>query len=210
MGLVLLTIGSYLLGSVPAGFLVGKARGVDLREHGSKNIGATNAGRVLGRRFAILVFCFDCMKGFVPVFVGERLAPDLSLAPATAGLLAGLAAIAGHVFPVYLKFRGGKGVATAAGAFIGLDPLAAAAALMTWVVVLLISRMVALASVLAAWAFPAAVLATQEELAGDRTLVLAASVMVGILITLRHSSNIGRILRGEEPRISLARKSGGA
>lgn len=206
MQLILLVIGAYLLGSIPTGLLVGKLHGVDLRQHGSNNIGATNAGRVLGRRIGLLVFALDACKGLGPAFLGQQGAASFGTTPALAGLAAGVAAIVGHMFPLYLRFRGGKGVATAAGVFLGLVPLPASIALLMWILVLLVSRMVALASMAAAWTLPIVMLLVDAEATRASRPVLLVAFLVSALITWRHQSNIGRILRGEEPRISLARK----
>ena len=200
---MVLVLAAYLLGSIPNGLLVGRARGVDLREHGSRNIGATNAGRVLGRKYGLAVFFLDALKGFLPALVGQRFYSDVA---AAAGLLAGVAAILGHMFPIYLRFRGGKGVATAAGVFLGLTPLSAGMALLTWAFVLFCSRMVAAASLVAAWVFPPLMIFLDGGLTREKLPACIASMAVAALITWRHSTNIGRILRGEEPRISLARK----
>jgi glycerol-3-phosphate acyltransferase PlsY len=142
---------SYLLGSIPAAYLAGKARGVDLRRHGSGNLGATNVIRVLGMRIGLAVFAFDMAKGAVPVVVFSRWLPPTLLpiqdGPTVVGLLCGLAAIVGHVRPVYLGFgRGGKGVATAAGVFLALAPIQTLLALVIFAVVLLSSGYVSLGS----------------------------------------------------------------
>src|SRR5438094_10433846 len=145
---------AYLVGATPFGYLVARRRGVDLFAHGSGNIGATNVGRVLGRRFGILVFVLDFLKGALPTLAATLLdrtaQPDL---PAdTLPVTAGLAAFLGHLFPIYLRFRGGKGVATGAGVVTVLLPGPACAALATWVFVVLASRYVSLASLVAALA----------------------------------------------------------
>src|SRR5436305_2367646 len=147
---------AYLVGAIPFGYLVARRRGVDLFAHGSGNIGATNVGRVLGRRFGILVFVLDFLKGALPVAVVVPLAAVLAPGAETAlgppdVLRVGAAGLAflGHLFPVYLGFRGGKGVATGAGTVFVLVPGPAALAVLTWVVVLLASRIVSLASLAA-------------------------------------------------------------
>jgi len=198
---LLVLLGSYLLGSVPMGLWIGRLRGVDLREHGSRNIGATNAGRVLGRKFAYLVFLLDFGKGLAPAMVGSSLAAHLGVSANAAGLGAGVAAVVGHVFPLYLRFRGGKGVATAAGAFVGLQPAAALTALGLWVLVFLVTRTVALASLAGAWCFPLACWWWNRDASEGRDRpVLIAALLVAILITIRHRENITRMLRGKELR----------
>src|SRR5438132_318717 len=149
LALVLIAVAGYLIGGIPFGFLVARWRGVDIFAEGSGNIGATNVGRVLGRRFGILVFLLDFAKGAVPVALAKMLAADLPGASALA-VGAGLCALLGHMFPIYLRFRGGKGVATGAGVVSVLVPLPALAAVLTWVVVVAASRYVSLASLTAA------------------------------------------------------------
>src|SRR5262245_36135830 len=154
--LVVTCLVAYLIGSIPFGYLVARSRGVDIFHAGSGNIGATNVGRILGRKFGILVFILDVAKGALPVLAarlvtahaGSALLEDLPAG--TLEVLAGLAAFLGHLFPIYLRFRGGKGVATGAGVVLMLVPEAMAVALAMWVVVVLAFRYVSLASVCAA------------------------------------------------------------
>jgi glycerol-3-phosphate acyltransferase PlsY len=195
-------IASYVAGSLPMGLMVGKLRGVDLRKAGSGNIGATNAGRVLGKPFFQVVFALDFLKSFVPTLLALRRAPVPG--GVDAPLLAlgcGVAAVVGHVFPVFLRFRGGKGVATASGVFFALAWAPALCALAAWIVVYKTTRWVSLASLAAAVVLPLAcwllpklvpVVVAQE--------IRWAALVVGALILVRHKSNIGRLLRGEEPR----------
>lgn len=202
-------LASYLLGAVPFGFCLAKIlRGVDLREVGSGNIGATNAMRVLGKPLGLFAFALDFAKGWVPV---------AWLAPALAGtslpgettwwpVAYGAAAVLGHVFPVYLRFRGGKAVATGAGALVGLDPLTFLIAGATWPFVLLTSRMVSLASLIMGVAFPLVALWRRSEGAVDLpTVVLAAGL--ALLIVVRHRANVSRILAGTESRIGSKRSA---
>src|SRR5437868_4272502 len=141
---------SYLVGAVPFGYLVARWRGVDIFKAGSGNIGATNVGRVLGRKFGLLVFFLDCLKGAVPTLAATI--PEHHVPRDVAGVTAGLSAFLGHLFPVYLRYRGGKGVATGAGVVCVLVPLPAVAALFTWLVVVSASHTVSLASLTAALA----------------------------------------------------------
>jgi len=191
-----LAVLAYLLGAVPMGLIVSRLRGLDLRRHGSGNIGATNAGRVLGRRYAVLVVALDFAKGGVPVWVARSVLGERASA---AVLWCAVAAVAGHVFPVYLRFRGGKGVATAAGAFFALQPIAAAVALTAWFAVLLASRYVSMASLVGAWLYPFAValLSPPREAAP----LSAAASAVALLITFRHRTNLQRLWCGQEPKI---------
>lgn len=198
---------SYLAGSLPSGLLIGRLRGVDLRREGSGNIGATNAGRVLGRPWFFVVFGLDFAKSFVPTFLartcgGGGLAPDLL------GLLCGVATILGHVFPVFLRFKGGKGVATACGVFLALAWAPTVCALIAWNVVFRTTRFVSLASLAAAVVLPLAsfLIPRFSSLRVDAN-VQWATLLVGVLIVARHKSNIGRLLRGEEPRTGAPNSS---
>jgi len=198
---------SYLAGSLPIGLLIGRLRGVDLRRAGSGNIGATNAGRVLGKPWFFVVFALDFMKSFVPTllarsFGGSGLKPDLL------GLLCGIAAVVGHVFPLFLRFKGGKGVATAAGVFFALAWAPALCALLAWNLVFRTTRFVSLASLAAAVVLPLAsfLIPRLSRLTVDASVQWAA-LLVGVLIVARHKSNIGRLLRGEEPRTGAPHSS---
>ncbi|HEU4643915.1 MAG TPA: glycerol-3-phosphate 1-O-acyltransferase PlsY [Gemmatimonadaceae bacterium] len=192
LGLVI----SYLLGSIPSAYIAGRLfRGIDLRQHGSGNLGATNVYRVMGARIASLVMAFDVAKGAVPVL----LLPGLTASPYRAhwALAYGLAAILGHVRSVYFLWRsGGKGVATAAGVFLALAPIATLVAFVIWGAVLWGSGYVSLASLCAAVALPLGVAVTE----GARSPVLAASVLVCLFVFWTHRANIGRLRRGEEHR----------
>lgn len=203
---------AYLVGSIPFGLLLGRLRGVDLRAHGSGNIGATNAGRVLGRKWGLLCFMLDVLKGAVPVLCagiwsGAISDPALSDRAETLWVSVAIAAILGHVFPIWLRFRGGKGVATSLGALLALYPivtLPAAGALAVWLACVGVTRMVGVSSVAAAAALPLLVWLTSltpvwEERAVRPALVLTA--LLAALVIWRHRGNLARALRGEEPRI---------
>lgn len=183
---------SYLLGAIPFSYLAGKTRGIDLRQHGSGNLGATNTFRVLGARVAAPVMVLDVLKGFVPAFLFPRwdASPDWRWA-----LAYGAAAIVGHVFPVYMGFKGGKGVATGAGVFLGLAPGAVGPAFLVWLVTLRFSRMVSLSSILAALAMVPLLFVTHSP---PEVRVLGTAV--ALFVVFSHRSNIRRIARGEEPR----------
>jgi len=192
---------SYLLGSIPAAYLAGKARGVDLRRHGSGNLGATNVIRVLGMRIGLAVFAFDMAKGAVPVVLFSRWLPPTLLpiqdGPTVVGLLCGLAAIVGHVRPVYLGFgRGGKGVATAAGVFLALAPIQTLLALVIFAVVLLSSGYVSLGSLTSAAMLPVLLGVT----IGPRSPLFIISVLVAAFVFWTHRANIVRLRNGEEHR----------
>ena len=145
-------LAAYLIGALPFGYLIARARGVDILREGSGNIGATNVGRVLGRKFGALVFALDFAKGALPAAAGRALAGATPLSPDELGVAAGLAAFLGHLFPVYLGFRGGKGVATGAGVVAVLVPGPAVGAVLVWLATLGAARYVSLASVAAALA----------------------------------------------------------
>jgi len=188
-------VAGYLLGGIPFSYLAGRAaRGVDLRTLGSGNLGATNALRELGWRWGVGVLVLDIVKGWAAVALAAWLAPG-SWGP----LAAGLAAVLGHSFTPYLGLRGGKGVATSAGVFLGLAPAATLLALAGFVVVLLAGRIVSLASLAAALILPLAVLWRQPEERG----LLAFATGAAVLIWIRHRGNIARLARGEEPRFRL-------
>jgi acyl-phosphate glycerol 3-phosphate acyltransferase len=199
-------LGAYLIGAIPFGYLVARWRGVDIFKAGSGNIGATNIGRVLGRRFGILVFLLDFAKGALPVLTATALTQRLDLdMPADAlPVAAGLAAFLGHLFPVYIRFHGGKGVATGAGVVAMLLPVPTLGAILVWVAVLCATRTVSLASLSAA----AALCALRFWLTADagpfaapqRILALFCLLAVG-LVFLRHHANIARLLHGNENRL---------
>lgn len=183
----------YLLGAVPASYVAGRlARGIDLREHGSGNLGATNTFRVLGAKVAAPVMVFDILKGTFPVVAFTQW--DGS-ADWRWELAYGAAAIVGHVFSVYMRFRGGKGVATSAGVLLALAPVPLGVGLAVWLGVLKAMRMVSAASILAAVTVAVLLWATP-----NRTEVRILGMGVVAFVVFAHRSNIGRILRGEEPR----------
>ncbi len=184
---------SYLLGSVPASYLAGKwAQGIDLREHGSGNLGATNTFRVLGARVAAPVMLFDVLKGTLPAMLFPRWDGG---APWAWALAYGGAAIVGHVFSVYMRFRGGKGVATAAGVFLALAPLQLLGGFALWLLVLRTTRMVSAASISAALLVGVLLLVTPV-----RVEVRVLGLAVVAFVVLAHRGNIMRIMRGEEAR----------
>jgi len=195
---------SYLAGSIPTGLWLGLwLKRIDIRERGSKNIGATNTLRVLGKGLGAAALAGDVLKGAIPVLVFSRLS-EWPYAP----LLCGVAAIAGHLLPVYIKFKGGKGVATSGGVFLALCPIPTLVAVAVFAFAAFATRMVSVASMLAALAMTVAVYLMPHELAtapakllpDDFTLRIVVTV-VAVLIVYRHRSNIQRILRGEENKI---------
>jgi acyl phosphate:glycerol-3-phosphate acyltransferase len=187
-------VASYLVGAIPTSYLAGRLfRGIDLREHGSRNLGATNLYRVLGWRYAIPVGLFDAAKGLVPVLV---FAPAAE-ASALFALLCGLTAVLGHVFSVFVRFRGGKGVATAAGAMLGLAPAALGVAFVVWAALVFLTGYVSLGSIVAAAVFPLAVLLLEPP-ADPRLLWL--DVLAAAAIIWFHRGNVRRLLKGTENR----------
>jgi len=203
----LTVLAGYLIGAIPFGYLIARGRGVDIFAHGSGNIGATNVGRVLGRRFGLLVFGLDFAKGAAAVGLALVLGQG-----GWAEVGAGLAALLGHMFPVYLGFRGGKGVATGAGVVAVLLPLPTLAALAAWVVTAVAFRYVSLASIVAALVLCVAYLALTwpPELSEPRTLFC---LLAATLVVVRHRSNLMRLLQGREnqledrPAMTQLRKS---
>lgn len=187
-----LILAAYLLGSVPSSYLAGRARGVDLREHGSGNLGATNAYRVLGAGAAVPVLLADLAKGFLPValFPGWDGSGDPSLAIAY-----GVAAIAGHVWPVWLGFRGGKGVATGAGVLVALAPMTSFIAVLVWIAIVALTRFVSAASIATATLVP---LVAWLMRAPRSTVVFCAAVAAFVWWT--HRANVQRLMAGAEHR----------
>ncbi len=185
----MLLIGSaYLIGSIPTGLLLGKAYGIDVRNEGSGNIGATNLYRTVGRRVGIITLIGDCLKGLFPVLL-----VSYSSLPAEFAAWVGLAAFCGHVFSVFLAFKGGKGVATALGVFLGLAPLAIAIAIALFVVVMFFWRYVSLGSISAAAVMPPAVF-----FLGESRTVTGVTLVIAIIVIIRHRENIGRLIAGTE------------
>ena len=191
MSPALLCVAAYVAGSIPFGLVAARARGVNLRAVGSGNIGATNVARALGMRWAIVVLAADAAKGFVPVWLGRRLGFEPKYVA-----LAGLAAIVGHMFTIFLRGRGGKGVATSLGVALALSPLAALCGLGLYVVAYALLRLSSVGSLLGIWSFP--LFATL--LGGLPRPYLYLATGVAVLVTIRHRQNIARLLRGVEKK----------
>ena len=205
----LIALGSYLLGSLPTGFLAGRCCGVDLRTKGSGNIGATNAVRVLGKPWGYTVFLIDFLKGLLPVMLANHWSAQVGIHPASApGALAALAALLGHSFPIWLKFKGGKGIASSAGVIVGLFPSAFLFCIGTWMLVFTISRYVSVASLVASLALPLAVTILFCLHKAD-WLALLVSILMCSLAVWRHRSNIARLRVGTEPRFERKNNAGG-
>ncbi|MGH7652170.1 MAG: glycerol-3-phosphate 1-O-acyltransferase PlsY [Gemmatimonadaceae bacterium] len=187
---------SYLAGSIPSAYIAGKARGVDLRKHGSGNLGATNVVRVLGPRIGGAVFVADVLKGFLPVYFLPRYTETLQ--PSYWALIFGVAAILGHVRPVFLLWKGGgKGVATASGVFLALAFVPMLIAEAVWVVVFYFTRYVSLASLLGAAVLPIAILIWSRD---PQSPVFIAAIVIALFVVWTHRANIGRLRRGKEHR----------
>jgi len=199
--LALIIFAGYLLGAIPFALLAGKLlKGIDLRDHGSGNLGATNALRILGKPAGITVLLLDAAKGGVPVALAPHLLPS---APAWLPVALAGAAILGHVFPVYLRFKGGKGVATSAGAFLALYPAAFGCAVGVFFLTLALSRIVSLSSLLAALALPIAAIGIDGWALASGAQAPRTSLLVAIaaLVWWRHRANIGRLWARTEPQL---------
>jgi glycerol-3-phosphate acyltransferase PlsY len=201
-------IGAYLLGSIPFGLLIAKSHGKDLRSIGSGNIGATNVSRALGRKWAYVCFALDVLKGMVPMLVIMCIAKPAGVVMLLLWLVVGCAAILGHIFPIYLKFKGGKGVATSFGIALGLWPyytICALFAIAIWAVVVLIWRYVSLASIAGSVSFPVALILAIILKPGwdffSLWPLLVAATAIPLMVIIRHRENIKRILAGTESKI---------
>ena len=210
---VFVILGAYMLGSIPWGYIIGRIYGVDVRTVGSKNIGATNVTRTVGRIPGKICFALDFLKGGLPVLAAQQIAAaGVWKSGAELVVVAVmLATILGHIFPVFLQFKGGKGVSTAAGSIMALAPIPLIAAFSVWVVVFLVSRYVSLASISAAavlpvvaWAF--AVAGIGSPVAHSK-LTLIFLTVIAVLAIVRHHSNIRRLLNGTESRFGKDKKA---
>jgi len=198
-------LGSYLLGSIPFGYVAGKIRGIDIRKIGSGNIGATNVVRVIGKRYGYSVFVLDFFKGFGAVKISMSIATDARpewASPEIFGIFAAIASVIGHSFPVWLKFRGGKGVATSAGALFGLIPLAALIGIVIWVLVFWFTRYVSVASVVAAATLPLVILIMTRLNQIHGNALFYSSLGLAAVVMWRHRSNFSRLMHGSEPRFT--------
>ena len=192
---------SYLIGSIPTSYLVGKGIGrIDLRRHGSGNLGATNAFRVLGWKIGVFVLCCDIIKGALPVIFLPKLATEAAnpgIALHNMALIIGLAAILGHVFTVFMRFKGGKGVATSMGVFLALVPYPLLIALGISLIIIGATRYVSAGSLVGAIVLPILVYIFHP----DRISLVVFTALVGILVIVRHRSNIIRLIKGKENKL---------
>jgi len=191
---IVIVASAYLLGSIPSGYILGNWAGVDVRKAGSGNVGATNVARVAGKLHGVLTLVADAAKGFIPVIMASRL--DLS---STVVTCAAVAAFVGHLYPLFLRFQGGKGVATALGALLAMAPLAALVLIGVFALVALSSRIVSLSSMVAAAAAPITLWFFSYS-----PISIAMSAFLAAMIILRHRDNIRRLLAGTEPRFGFA------
>lgn len=209
---ILVLILSYFIGSFPTAIITGKLlKKIDIRDYGSGNAGATNVFRVLGWKAGIVVLIIDIFKGFVPVFWLINLIPDINLSLELRlyyQILIGLAAIAGHIWSIFANFRGGKGVGTAAGVFLGLQPYPVLICLLVFIAVVIRTRYVSLGSITSALLLSFILIVQKFILQADVPVVmLLLALLLSILIIITHRENIHRLVHGQENKISFSRKT---
>jgi acyl phosphate:glycerol-3-phosphate acyltransferase len=203
MTLFAIPVVAYLLGSIPCGVILARLfGGADVRKAGSGNIGATNVARVVGPLAGILTLILDAAKGAAAVLLAERLSND----SATWMMIAALAALVGHCYPVWLKFKGGKGVATAAGVFAALCPLACLAAVILFVLVVVFWRYVSLGSISAAAAMPLLIYFLWAPHHAPPLVITIGTLAVAVLVIYKHDGNLQRLVEGVEPKFSFSKK----
>jgi glycerol-3-phosphate acyltransferase PlsY len=198
---LLIIILSYLIGSIPWGYLFARAKGIDIRQHGSGNIGAANVHRVMGKKWGYVVFLCDFFKGFLSVKLGSLIAAYFLVDPVLGSVISGIACILGHDYSIWLGFKGGKGIATLAGTVLSLfHPLVFVSFAAVWILVFLIGRYTSLASISAAVALPIAASLIAAKTETDFRLLVGFSVFMAVLALWLHRSNIARLLNGTENR----------
>jgi acyl phosphate:glycerol-3-phosphate acyltransferase len=198
---LLIVVLSYLIGSIPWGYLFARSKGIDIRERGSRNIGAANVLRVMGKKWGYLVFFCDFFKGFLAVKLGSLIAAHFLVNLVLGSVIAAIACVLGHNYTIWLGFKGGKGIATSAGAVLALfSPLVFVSVGVVWLAAFLIGRYTSLASMSAAVALPIAVSLIVTKTETDYWLLIAFSVLAGVSAIWRHRSNIARLLNGTENR----------
>lgn len=205
LAFAVVVIGSYLLGSIPSGYLAGRIAGIDIRKCGSGNVGATNVIRTLGKGYGYPVFVADFLKGFGAVKLSILITARLQLewnSPEMFGILAAISSVIGHSFPVWLHFKGGKGVATSAGALLGLAPVAALVGAAIWILTFWLTRYVSVASIAAAAALPLIILITTWLSQTGGKSLFYSSVCLAAVVIWRHRSNLSRLMHGTEPRFT--------
>jgi acyl phosphate:glycerol-3-phosphate acyltransferase len=202
--LAVILVGSYLLGSIPFGYLAGQLAGIDIRKFGSGNIGATNVVRILGKKYGYPVFALDFLKSFGAVRIAMLMAigpPPQWNSPDIFGIAAATFCVIGHSYPLWLKFKGGKGVATFIGALFALAPIGGFIGVAIWIVTFWITRYVSVASVTAAVALPIVILAVSWRNENVK-VIFYFSVCIAAVVIWRHRSNLSRLLHGTEPRFT--------
>jgi acyl phosphate:glycerol-3-phosphate acyltransferase len=198
---LLIAVLSYFIGSIPSGYLVARSQGVDIRQHGSRNIGATNVLRVMGKKWGYLVFLCDSSKGFLAVKLGFLIAAHALQSPVLGGVIAAIACILGHNYTLWLGFKGGKGIATSGGVILALFPIAVICCIaIVWVIVFYSSKYVSLASIAAAVALPFSVFLFVPKTETEFWVVFGFSLLVCLLAVWRPQSNIVRLMNGTETR----------
>jgi acyl phosphate:glycerol-3-phosphate acyltransferase len=201
---IVVLAGSYLLGSIPVGYLIGRISGIDIRNVGSCNIGATNVVRVLGKRYGYTVFLLDFLKGFGAVRLSMLLAmrsPPGWNSPELFGIIAAISSVVGHSYPLWLKFKGGKGVATSAGALFALTAVGGLIGLGIWIVIFWLTRYVSVASITAALLLPVVIFVISWRDERPRA-IFYFSLCAAAVVIWRHRSNLSRLMRGTEPRFT--------
>ena len=196
---IVTALAAYLLGSIPTGYLVARAKGIDIRTVGSGNIGATNAMRVLGKPAGIFVLLMDALKGYLAVWLCHRILANMEAEAsviATSRIIAGISVILGHNYTCWLKFKGGKGIATTAGVYLALAPGALGIAILVFAVAVVVTRYVSVGSIAGAIALPIAVWVTRENM-----LLRVVTFAISALAIYKHRSNIQRLMAGTENRI---------
>lgn len=188
----LFPLAGYLLGAIPFGLVIGRLVGKDVRKEGSCNIGATNVSRVLGKKLGFITLVCDALKGLLPMWAASLVLPDTAVGERVI-VLTGLMAVVGHMFPVYLRFQGGKGVATGLGVFLFLSPLAVAISLAIFVASVALTGFVSVGSLLVSALIP-----LWLYLLGASTTTIVAAALIAVLIWIKHHQNINRLLHGQE------------
>jgi glycerol-3-phosphate acyltransferase PlsY len=202
-------ITSYLIGSIPTAFIFGKLlKGIDIRKFGSGNVGATNALRVLGKRVGIVVLILDILKGVVPIFLSQIIIFRINIPADIFRILMGISCICGHNWTIFLNFKGGKGIATTLGVFIGLAlntpglGIILIMVILSWLLVFVLSRIVSLSSIIAALVLPFLVHFFRQS-----QVIFIASLVLSLFVFIRHKSNIARLLQGQESRLDFGKKA---
>ncbi|MCE3294381.1 MAG: Glycerol-3-phosphate acyltransferase [Crocinitomicaceae bacterium] len=201
---IVFSLSAYLLGSIPSAVWVGKAlHGIDVREHGSKNAGATNTFRVLGKKAGIIVLLMDVLKGVAAVFLPRFLSEGNEEHIIQLELLAGVFVFLGHLFPLFAGFRGGKGVATSLGIIIGIHPPAAGVCFLVFLIVFISTHYVSLGAIAASFCFPFVVILVFQE---HSPYLVVFSIVIGITVIATHKKNIQRLVQGQENKMNLFKK----